>query len=184
MKSPVKIGAVLAVLFIVVKMIFHFIDPTAQSVKPMIFTNIFLLMAAIFTALYVIKRDEPMDSNALLDIKNGLRAGMPYAVIVAGFLYVYYTNINPEYNQRQIEIAHQEIDAQLDNPDTFKKIRSSNPDFEVKTKDEIRKTLQKNPESVYTGGFTATLALLGMLLLSTLYSILISIAFRTIFKPR
>ena len=184
MNSTLKIGVVFALLFCAVKYLIYIINPDAVSVTPSILTNIFLLMVAVFVGLFVDKRQREEDTNAMLDIKTGLRAGLPYAVIVALFLYAFYSWINPEYNQHQIAETSVVIDKMLNDPAELQKLKDQNPEMELKSVEEIRSDLMQGPQSIFTAGATSTLALLGMLVLGTLYSILVTAIFRTIFKPR
>ena len=80
------------------------------------------------------------------------------------------------------EIAR--IDKGLNDPEIFQQIKDSNPEFEVKSKNEIRSAYIDNASGIFSATTTSTLALLGMLLLSTLYSLICTLLFRTIFKPR
>lgn len=174
----------MALLFAIIKYGFYLYEPMPTSITPAIFTNIFLLMAAIFVGLYLAKRAQTEETAVLMDIKTGLQAGLPYTILVAGFLYLFYSQINPEYNEHQIAEAITSLDKNLNDPIEFKKIKAANPDFEVKSKNEIREQLIQGPKTMYTAGVTSTLSMLGMLLLSTLYSILCAYLFRTIYKPR
>jgi len=184
LNSPVRIGVALALLFAVVKMGFYLYEPMPVSVSPAVMTNIFLLLSAVFLALYQAKKMESEESNALNDIKIGMKAGLPYTVLVAGFLYLFYAQINPEYNRHQIAEASVVIEKMVNDPKELARLKELNADFEIKTKEEIQQTLMKNPKSMFSAGATSTLALLGMLLLSTLYSILVAIIFRTLLKNK
>ena len=93
MKSPVKIGAAMAVLFALVKYGFFLSNPIPASITPMIFTNIFLLMASVFIALYLVKRDQTEGSTTLLDVKVGMQAGLPVHYFGCWFL-VFFLFVN------------------------------------------------------------------------------------------
>ena len=174
----------MAILFVLVKLIFFMVDPLPETISASIFTNILLLMLAVAGALYFHKSKQTEDSNALLDIKTGLRAGLPYTVIVAFFLYAFYAWINPGYLEHEMAEASVIVDQMLSNPEEVARLKDQNPDFEVMTEDAMRTQLMKGPESMFTPGATSTLALLGMLLLSTLYSILCTVILRSVWKPR
>lgn len=184
LQSPVKIGAAMALLFVAVKLVFFLADPIPESISGSILVNIFLLLLAVSVSLYAYKARQKEESNALLDIKTGLRAGLPYTVLVAAFLYAFYSWINPEYLEHQISEASVMVDQLMSDPEELARMKEQNPDFEVKSDEAIRKDLMKGPESMFSPGATSTLGLLGMLLLATLYSILCTVILRTVWKPR
>ena len=123
---------------------------------------------------------ETMESNFLNDIKNGMKSGLSYSLIVAISIYLFYGVINPEYNRHQIAEAKVAIEKMVNDPVELAKLRKSNEAFELKSKEEIIKEAKKGPESFFNAGSTFTLSLLAMLLLSTLYSIFVSLVFRKV----
>jgi hypothetical protein len=180
MKITIKIGALVALAWILVKMIFHFIQIT-ESIKPLVFINMFLLLVAIAIGLYLHKKNEGFtQGNALSDIKACMQAGIPYAAIVSIFLYLYYNNINPDFVKHQIAEAEMTIQKALDDPKQEKLIRAEQEAFEVMTKEDIYKELVKGPRNFYSAGATAIIGLLGMTLLATLYSIFVTVIFRKV----
>jgi predicted permease len=98
MRITVKVGVLLAMIWMLFKVIFHLVLPETTDLTISIFTNMFLLISAISFGLYLQKRKEGNNQgNALSDIKSGMTSGVPYAVLVSIFMYFYYTNINPTY---------------------------------------------------------------------------------------
>ena len=180
MNNSVKIGLGFAAAWCVVKYVSYLIEPLPANIMPTVLINILFLLSAIVVALYQIKRSATENGNLLDDIKNGLKAGVPYAVVVSLFIYVYYTKINPEYNQHQIAETEVQIGKLINDPVEFKRLKESNPSFEVMTKEQLFKEMQKGPKGFYNANSTMTLSLLAMLLLSTLYSILVAIVLRRI----
>jgi hypothetical protein len=179
MGETVKIGIGFGLLWFIAKGIFFLIDPL-MSVSPAIFINMLLLLAAISFGLYRVILKETEDSNLLNDIKNGMKAGLAYTVVASISIYMFYAVINPEYNRHQIAEIDMAIDKAVDNPKELAKIKESNKSFELKSADEIKKDLKKGPRSFFNAGSTFTLSLLALLLLSTLYSIFVSLVFRKI----
>ncbi len=180
MNKTVLIGLGFGALWAVIKLGMFLYDPSME-IKPAILINIFLLLCAIVFGLLDLKRKETEESNALNDIKNGLKAGVPYTTLVAVFIYIFYAFINPDYNKHQIAEAEATMQKMLNNPADLKKIRESNESFEIKSKEEIFKEMQKGPQSFFNAGSTTTLSLLAMLILATLYSILVAILLRRVF---
>lgn len=183
MGETIKIGLISAVIWIGGKMIMYVMDPL-MPVSSAIYLNIFLLLGAIAFGLYRTMLRETEESNALNDIKNGMKAGLTYSILVGGFIFLYYNNINPDYNDYQIAQIDQGIIDAVNNPDELAKIKASNEAFEVMSKEEIETELKKGPRSFFNAGSTFTVSILAMLLLSTLYSILVSLILRKIVFKR
>jgi|TARA_R110000737_G_scaffold250424_1_gene260147 hypothetical protein len=174
------IGLSLGAAWCVVKYISFLVNPMHTSIVPTVLLNILFLLSAIAIALYITKRNQTEKDSFLGDIKNGLKAGLPYTILVAVFLFFYYSTINPGFNERQIAHTNAKFDLIFDDPKEYQELKNSNPSFEVMSKEELREEMRKGPKSFYTPGATMTLSLLAMLLLSTLYSILVASIYRKI----
>lgn len=185
MKPTVKFGLIFAAIWIGFKLVLFstLTGPDRYNLQPAILTNILCLLLAITLGLYFHKRKATEQSNALGDIKSAMGAGMIYTMIVTVFMYFYYSKIDPEYIQHQRSEAAMQLEKLLNDPEEFEKMKESNGDFEVMSKDEIRASLITNQEAMYSTQAVTTIGLLGMLMLATVNSILISIVMRrVIFK--
>lgn len=180
MKITLKIGLLFAAIWIAFKLIFFATGWVGYDVVPSVMLNILCLLLAIAVGLYLHKRTSDPEANALSDIKNGLTAGLPYALIVSTFLYFYYEKIDPDFTAHQVSERSYELEKMLDDPTRLKEIKESNSDFEVMTKEEILEKGREQIESNYSPKFTMTVSLLALLLLATLYSILITVIYRRI----
>jgi len=144
--------------------------------------NIFCLLSAISIGLFINKKREISEKgNAMNDIKTSLGIGMPYAVLVSIFIYFYYSKIDPTYNQRQIQKAQILIDTTLKNDAKFEQLKKENASFELMSKEKIKKELIKGPQSFYTASATSLISLLSLMMLSTFYSILLTVIYRKFF---
>jgi hypothetical protein len=185
MRITVKIALFAAVTWIVFKMVLFFLGVADHTTVIAVLSNIFMLLSSISIGLYLQKRHETEETNAMIDLKNAMSAGVPYVVITCLFLYLYYAKINPEYYARQIANKEYEIKKMVEDPKALAKFKKDFPDAEVMTKNQIEHKLIENNKKGASAGFTATLATLALLILSTFYSILVTIIFRKIvFKPR
>ncbi len=180
MKVTLKTGLIFAGIWIAMKLIFFTTGIAGENIIPSVMLNILCLLLAISVGLYQQKKIDTESGNALRDIKNGMTAGVPYAFIVSVFLYFYYNNINPEFNQHQIAEAEMGIQKMLDDPQGLKDAKASNAEFEVMTKDEIYEQLIQGPRSFYKPSSTMTVSMLAMLLLGTMNSIFVTIVYRKI----
>lgn len=144
-----------------------------------VFWNILCLLLAMSIGSYIEKRKEDRSqSTALGDIKSILSGGLIYTVLSAALLFTYYSKIDPDYNKHQIEVADHEIKKMLDSKDGLEQTRKSRPEFASMTKEEIYKSLISNPRSFFNPKTTFTIALLGLLMLSVLNSIVLTVVFR------
>ncbi len=182
MRITIKVGLLFAALFIIIKMMFFYIKGTPENLLPMIMINILFVLLSIAIGLYLHKKQETEQSNLMNDIKNGMSAGVPYALIISIFLYLYYAKIDPGYNEHKIAEHKYGMIKNFEDPEQMKAIRQ-NPKFVNATDEEIQEKMNENAEAVFTAGNTATISVLAMILLSTLYSILVAIVYkRLIFR--
>ena len=180
MKVTVKTGLIFALVWIVFKMLFFLTGTLQEQIVPSVMLNILCILLAISIGLYKQKRREVEHTSALHDIKNAMSAGVPYALIVSCFLYFYYSNIDPEFNEHQIADAEMGIEKMLDDSAQFEAIKITRPEFEVMGKEEIFKELIKGPRAFYKASTTMTVSILALLLLATINSILVTIVYRKI----
>ena len=180
MKKPVLIGILFAVGWILVKLIF-FLSLSGEmryNIIPSVMVNILFLLLAIFCSLYFQKRFDRNDTSILTDIKNAMSSALPYSMIVAVFIYFYYSSIDPEFNLHQISQAENHIEAQLNDEELLRKLKQSNENFKFMQREEIKIQMMQGPISNYSPGPTMSLSLLAMLLLSTTYSIFVTLIMR------
>jgi hypothetical protein len=175
MKFPIKVGLISAAIWIGLKLIFWAISFNLNDIKLFVFVNMFLLTASIACALYILKLKED-DSNLMNDIKNGMLAGMPYSVVVAIFMYFYYERIYPEFNQQKIEL----IENKLNEPNAIKEIQKNNPEMQNDSPEEVRNEVIQKSKMIYSSKFNMLVALLAMVLYTTINSIVIALIFRKV----
>lgn len=180
MKITLKTGLIFAGIYILIKLMFFFTGALGQNIVPSVLINILCILLAISVGLYKQKRSETEHGSLLQDIKNGMTAGVPYAILVSVFLYFYYDTIDPAYNQHQIAEAEFQIKKNLDDPASFKKIKASNPDFEVMTKEQIYDLMIQSPRAVFKASTTMTISMLALLILGTMNCIFVAIVYRKI----
>ncbi|MFN4911117.1 MAG: DUF4199 domain-containing protein [Flavobacteriales bacterium] len=182
MKKGRLIGLYLALIWIGVKFFAWYMEFFVfDSIHPYVLFNMALLTCAIAIGLFYIKQETLEASNLLLDIKNAMSVGMIYTVLVAGFIYVFYAFIHPNYAKHQLE----ESRTYLQSPKHMANIRLKNEDFRNKSDAEIREMEMSKAETIYSTKFTLVLSLLAMTLWAMLNSVVISIIYRTVlFKPR
>lgn len=184
MRITVKTGLITALAWIAIKMFTYLTGLVEYNVVPLVMLNILGVLLAISIGLFLHKRTEEYESNLLNDIKNAMSAGVPYVLLVSVFLYFYYDKIDPDFNAHQISEFETGLQKELNDPIRFEKIRKSNPEFEVKSKEEIFESIMQGPRSFYKPGSTMAISMLSLLLLATLNSIFVSIIYRRLIFRR
>ncbi len=178
MRIAVKTGVITALCWITIKLVFHYTGLFSETIVPSVLLNILGMLVSIAVGLYLHKLRSSEETNTLLDIKNAMTAGIPYAVIVSFFIYIYYSRINPEYYLHQIAENEIAIEKMVNDPVALAKFKNEQADAEVMTKEEIEAKLKKSNRQGAAPGFTATLAMLALTVLATLYSLLVTIIYR------
>ncbi|MBI2259973.1 MAG: DUF4199 family protein [Flavobacteriia bacterium] len=181
MKITIKIALFCSFVWIIVKWSYHLILPETLNLNFTIFANMLLLTVAVSLGLYKQKKMEGFSSgNLLSDIKNGLTSGVVYALIVSLFILLYYSTINPQLNERQIEESTMMIYKAVNDPKYLEDLKKTQESFEVMNKKQITEELLKGPKNFYNAKATFVISLLSLVLFSTLLSIIISIIYRKI----
>jgi hypothetical protein len=176
MKKGWLYGLAFGLIWIACKMIaynFHFL---LNEIQPFVLLNMALLTTAIALFMYRKKRFSTSESNILTDIKSGLSAGLPYTLLVSFFLFFYYRDIYPEFNQNK----RAAYERRMDSPEEIAAIRLGNSALENKSDSEIVEMARKNTAMMYDPQFTLSVSLLALLVYSTLNSLLIAVIYRKV----
>jgi len=179
MKIYVKIGLAFAFLWILIKLSCFTFNVLLTELEPFVFMNMLFVTLAISIALYIKKRKQKEYSNLLDDIKTAMIPGVIYTIVVSVFIYFYYQHIYPEFNTDKIS----EMEIRMQDKNNINDLRKSNPEMENKSDEEIKSKVLKSINDYYSAKFSMTISLLGLLVFTTLNSIVLSLIFRrVIFK--
>jgi len=137
--------------------------------------NMFLLTFVITWSIYKNKRIQT-ESNLLVDIKNGMLAGVPYTAVVSVFLFFYYGQIFPEFMEKKMN----EVYVRIDTKKELDAIRQNQPELENKSDVEIKQLAINDWKNKLDPQFTMMISLLALLFYTTMNSLLISLVFRRI----
>lgn len=188
MRISLKISILFVIIWFIGKMSFFYLQlfQDEAGVKIQVMWNILCLLMGMTIGTWIEKRRELASENsALNDIKNTMGSGIVYTVLVSFLIYLYYAKIDPGYNERQLAIAEASVNKMLDDPKEMAKIKKNNPDLESLTREEIYEKAIANQKAMFSPGSTMTISLLGMLLLSTVNAIILTVIFRRVlFKQR
>jgi hypothetical protein len=175
MNKAVKYGLFASLVWIAVKMGALALGISLYDIKYFGLLNMFLLTFIITWSIYKHKQAQT-ESNLLVDIKNGMSAGVPYTVMVSVFLYFYYGQIFPEFRDKKMNEVYERIDT----PKELDAIRKNQPELENKSDLEIKQLAIKDWSNKLDPQFTMMISLLALLFYTTINSLLISLVFRRI----
>lgn len=180
MKVTVKTGVIFAAVWILIKMMFFWTGMVGYNIVPAVLLNMLLILLAISIGLYLEKIKETEYASALSDIKNGMTAGVPYAVIVSVFVFFYYEKIDPGFNAHQMAEREYAMIKEIDSPGGLERVREQNTAFEVLSRDEILDKVRASNRGYFNAKSTMALTMLSLLLLATLNSIFVTVIFRRV----
>ena len=181
MKITVKTGMLIASIFVAIKLIFSFAGWFHGDIIPTVLINMFLLLSSISIGLYLHKKREGFSQgNAMDDIKAGMTTGVSYGIVVVAFIYLFYAYINPDYIETMVQEKLVEYRAGLADPQTLKAVKASNEAFEILDADQIYQEMENSTRATISAFSITTISMLGMIVLSAFYSILVTIIFRKV----
>ncbi len=175
MNKSIKYGLIASLVWICVKMGALALSISLYDIKYFGLLNMFLLTFVITWSIYKQKQVQT-ESNLLVDIKNGMMAGVPYTAVVSVFLFFYYGQIFPEFREKKMN----EVYVRIDTKQELDAIRKNQPELENKSDQEIRKLAISDWKNKLDPQFTMMISLLALLFYTTMNSLLISLVFRRI----
>jgi hypothetical protein len=188
MRPTIKTALIFVAIWFTIKMVFFKFQlfQDEAGVKVLVMWNILCLLLAISIGTLIEKRREKSsDGSALGDIKRAMGGGMIYTVLVAALLYVYYAKIDPAYNERQLAAAEESVRKLVNDPHALAEQKRIHPEIASLTTEEIMQKSMNSQKAVYSAGSVSTLGMLGMLLLTTINSIVVTVVYRRVlFKQR
>lgn len=181
MRPAVRIALLFSGAWIALKLMFWGLGIFQDDiVKPGLINNLFLLSAISFGLYYEKQKEGFGEGTPLSDIKNALASGAVYVLIVSGFMYIYYENINPTFIDNRVETRMDSIYAEMESDGYIDSLRVHNPDFKVLTKEEIYREIQTDTMSALSARTLFVFSLLGLIVLAMSYSIFCTVIFRKI----
>lgn len=138
-----------------------------------IFSNLLLILASIFFSIRNYKFQNSLHTSFVNDFKEGLKAGVVFALVVAAVAYVYYGQINPEFLQEKID--ERIVLAENANIDSL--IQAGRIDASM-TKEQLVAREQENVSKIYSPFYYSTLSLVGYIIVGAIYSVFMTIIIR------
>jgi hypothetical protein len=162
-------------LYVIVKMLLFNINKHDEWYLAIIFTNIlFLLLAVFFTVRVVYKGKQPTAITYLDIVKTALKPGMLYAILLSGFIYLYYAKIDSGFTQKRIAETTQRAAQFYD----AEKIKNTDKELLKLSKDEYVLKASQSAQFIYSPFVASTLGMIGLVFMSLLYAIIIAWAWK------
>ncbi|MCC5922758.1 MAG: DUF4199 family protein [Crocinitomicaceae bacterium] len=181
MRPALKSALFFGATWILVKLLFYYLNIFQDDIFLPGLINNFFLLTAIAVGLYLEKRREGFgEGSALSDIKNAMVAGAPYALIVSVFLFFYYRDINPDFAQDRLNERMDLLYISMERESFVDSLKMQNQDLNVLNNDEIYQHIREETAGAYSPKTLLTLSLLGLTILGFTYAIFLTVVFRKV----
>lgn len=181
MRTPVKVGLGLAALWIIGKLVMYMLGKGMDWYNASAMLNNFFLLSTIGIGIYLVKKKSGFEPVSYFeDVKSGITGGIIYTLIVASFSWYYLEHIDSSYLDFRIEERMTLVEEQLDDESKLAEYRSSNPESELKSKEEIVEEIRQTTYGILNAKVQFIFLLMGFMVLSVLYSLLVAFFVRRI----
>lgn len=172
MDKTKKIALIFGLSWIVIKLVIFNLGYSVKLFNATAMINLLFLLLVIFLTLHYFKAGRSKSENTLFleDLKESMKGGSIYTIIVAGFLLIYFSGIDPDFASNRLELQG------ITNPENidFEELKKQNPiKLQGMSKEDF---IDKEKETVqlFSSPFlVTTLVLAGMMLASLFYSFLV-----------
>lgn len=176
MKLPIRLGLLGAGVYIVIELIL-LITGLNKSREVIVLSlgmnTLILLLIVAFSILINFNRNKKGGLSMIVDLKMGIIASAIYSVIVASFLFLYFSVLDPSYpemRKQQIISGMQDQEA----IDELDKQINANPNLtNGKSSDDIQEMNHNNVEHMLSAGTVFPMALFSLFFLGMVYSFFI-----------
>lgn len=177
MKTTNKIAIAFAFIWIIIKLIVFNIGLSVEWFNVTAMINLLFLLVVIFVVLHFHKQGR--QTEFLSDLKEAMKGGSIYTLLVAFFLLIYFSAIDTEFITNRMEElgafthAPEEVDFEaLKAQDPVKMANMSRDDFIAK---------EKETRELFSSPFlSATIIFAGMMLVTFFYSLIATVFSRKV----
>ena len=179
MKKTYLIGFIFGILWCGVKFLSYLLNwDSWETLSTFVMLNMLFGTFSVIVALLIVNNKQDLDRNLLMDVKSGMSSGLVYTLVVSFFIYMYYDKINPAYNQSQINKRKIELTKHFLATKNVEAYRNNKPEWKSLNKKELLEEDAKAMAHFISPKRTMIFSLSGLLLWTTLNSIVISLIFR------
>ena len=179
MDKTKKIALIFGLSWIIIKLIVFNLGYAVQLFNITAMINLLFLLLVIFVTLHYFKLKSGKKEKTLFltDLKEAMKGGSIYTVIIAGFLLVYFSGIDPDFASERMELQGITSPENID----FEELKRQHPiKLQGMSKEDF---IDKEKETValFSSPFlVTTLVLAGMMLTSLFYSIIVVTLYRKV----
>ena len=187
MKTTVKIGLAGALVWIIITLIAFLSGESFSFFIPGIFINILGLLATIGVAMFVVKKEDKYSISGpfLQDFKDAMQAGVIYTIVIAGFIYVYHSNIDPSILNKLREAQFEAINEAIPDAETYQELLGDDNVWRNKSYDDYIENQEDNARIGVSPGIVFFIHFAGLFMFSFFYSFFVVLILRKIvLKPR
>ncbi len=179
-KNPTHIGALFGLVWIIAKLIFFFAKSNIRW-EAGIILNLVLLPVLIFLGIRITRKLQKEKVYVFIDdLKAGMRPAALYSLIIGVFLLIYYSRIDAVFindlRNDRVEILEKEIDRQ----GGWQEFKQNDEDLIQQTREEYIEQMTENIHMIISPFSAATASIIGLMLISFLYSLLLAIYYRKV----
>lgn len=181
MKISIKVGLSLAALWIAAKLAIYLLGMSIEWYNMSAMINNFLLLSSVGIGLYLTKRNQGFTVLSYLDdVKAAISGGIVYTLIVASFSWYYLEKIDGSYLDYRIEERMILVEESLSDDARLEEYKLANTQSELQSRDEIIAEIRQTTEGVLNPKVQFVFLLMGFMLLTVIYALLIAFFFKKI----
>ncbi|WP_027421146.1 DUF4199 domain-containing protein [Crocinitomix catalasitica] len=181
MKTSIKAALIFALIWIITVMSIYLLGYSVDLFRPVELFGLFTLLGAVFTGLFLTKKEQGYDERpALDDFKVGMQSGLLYTIIITSFIYVYHETIDPSIRESMIQDRIMAINEQVPDNATYQKMQELDPTWKDKSFDDYIENQEIQTRSFISAKFTALIHLFVLFMFSLFYSFFVTIVIRKV----
>jgi ABC-type multidrug transport system fused ATPase/permease subunit len=186
MKITIKAALVFALIWIIAVLSIYLMGYSIDLFLPVELFGLFTLLGAIFTGLFLTKKEQGYDDRpALDDFKTAMQSGLLYTVIITVFIYFYHESIDPSIRENFAEERIAAIHTMYPDQEAYAVLQSNDPTWREKSFDDFIENQEIQAKSFLSPKFTSLIHLFLLFMFSLFYSFFVMLVIRkVILRPR
>ena len=162
-------------------MIFFFTGNSKLGYETSVFINLFLLLTAIATGVFLFKKAEGFAEKSFLeDIKMAMQGGVMFTILVSGFIYIYHSKIDSSVIDNKVQAYLDVINSNVPDEATYIELQKDDATWKDKTyMDYIENQEDQTRGFISAGSLALMNAIIGVLL-TIFFSIFTTVILRKV----
>lgn len=171
MKTSVKVGLAVALVWIIFCLIAFLSGFSREAFSFSILLNLFLLLAAIATGLYLSKKENNFAPGLFLDdFKVSLQSGLVYTIVISGFIYVYHEFVDPSIKDSIVTERIDKFHEIYPDKEAFAKLQEKEPEWKDKNFDVFVEQQEDNIRTMISSFSVFIFHLMGLFIFGMFFS--------------